>query len=195
MVKKIFYVVTILIALFAVYVAVQPSRYRIERANVIAAPQQVVYDQIANFRAWARWAPWSSLDPKMTVDYGGAPSGVGATYHWKGDDKTVGEGKMTIVDAKPPGQLGIRLEFIKPWAALSRNEFVLTPDGGGTKVAWVMSGENDFVGKAYGVFMNMDKAVGPMFEKGLADLRKLAEEESVRARENAAKELKGTATP
>jgi hypothetical protein len=50
-----------------------------------------------------------------------------------------------------------------------------------------MSGDNDFVGKAYGVFVDMDKAVGSMFEKGLADLRAAAEAESVRAREEAAK--------
>jgi uncharacterized protein YndB with AHSA1/START domain len=189
MVKKIFYVVTILIALFAVYVAVQPSRYRIERANVIAAPQQVVYDQIANFRAWERWAPWNKLDPKMKVEHGGPTAAPGSTYHWKGDDKTVGEGRMTIAEAKPPDQVVIQLEFIKPWESKARTEFLLKPDGGGTRVAWVMSGDNDFIGKAYGVFVDMDKAVGAMFEKGLADLRTVAEEESVRARESAAKAL------
>jgi len=187
MVKKILLAVAILIALFAVYVALQPARYRIERTHVVAAPPEVVYDQIASFRAWERWAPWSKLDPKMAVEYGGPPSGVGATYHWKGDDKTVGEGRMKIVEAKAPERILIQLDFIKPWESKARNEFLLKPDGGGTKVAWVMSGDNDFVGKAYGVFVDMDKAVGSMFEKGLADLRAAAEAESVRAREEAAK--------
>jgi hypothetical protein len=94
---------------------------------------------------------------------------------------------MTIVEAKPPEQVLIQLDFIKPWESKARNEFLLKPDGGGTKVAWVMSGDNDFVGKAYGVFVDMDKAVGSMFEKGLADLRTVAEAESVRIREEAAK--------
>jgi len=195
MVKKIFYTVTIVIGLFALYVALQPSRYRIERSQAIAVPPQVAYDQIGNFRAWAQWAPWSRLDPKMKVEYGGAASGLGATYYWKGDDKSVGEGRMTIVEAKPPEQIGINLEFIKPWAATSRTEFFLRPDGGGTRVTWVMTGENDFVGKAYAVFMSMDKAIGPMFEKGLGDLRRVAEEESVRARQNAAQQLKSPSTP
>jgi hypothetical protein len=34
-----------------------------------------------------------------------------------------------------------------------------------------MSGENDFVGKLFAVFMDMDKMVGPDFEKGLGALK------------------------
>jgi uncharacterized protein YndB with AHSA1/START domain len=187
MVKKILVAIAILIALFAGYVALQPAGYRIVRSEVIAAPPQVVYGQIADFHAWSRWAPWNRLDPKMAVDYGGPTAQAGSTYHWKGDDKSVGEGKMTLAEVRPPERILIDLEFIKPWASKARNEFVLQPDGGGTKVSWVMSGENDFIGKAYGVFANMDKAVGGMFEEGLRDLRKVAEAESVRIREEAAR--------
>ena len=34
-----------------------------------------------------------------------------------------------------------------------------------------MSGEHDFVGKLFAVFMDMDKMVGPDFEKGLESLK------------------------
>ena len=33
-----------------------------------------------------------------------------------------------------------------------------------------MSGRNNFMAKAFGLFMNMDTMVGSSFEKGLADL-------------------------
>ena len=38
-----------------------------------------------------------------------------------------------------------------------------------------MAGENNFMAKAFGLFMNMDKMVGGDFEKGLAQLKSVAE--------------------
>jgi hypothetical protein len=38
-----------------------------------------------------------------------------------------------------------------------------------------MDGENNFVGKAFCLFMNMDKMVGGDFEKGLAQMKTVAE--------------------
>jgi hypothetical protein len=38
-----------------------------------------------------------------------------------------------------------------------------------------MSGTNNFIGKAFCMFMNMEKIIGPDFEKGLAELKTVAE--------------------
>lgn len=38
-----------------------------------------------------------------------------------------------------------------------------------------MSGTNNFLGKAFALFMNMDKRVGADFEKGLAQLKAVSE--------------------
>jgi hypothetical protein len=69
----------------------------------------------------------------------------------------------------------IKLEFLKPWEQKSMTSFTFEPAPGGTKVTWAMTGDHDFVGKLFAVFMNMDQAVGPDFEKGLAALKALAE--------------------
>jgi hypothetical protein len=39
-----------------------------------------------------------------------------------------------------------------------------------------MTGERDFIGKLFGLFMDMDKMVGPDFEKGLKTLKEQVEE-------------------
>ena len=39
-----------------------------------------------------------------------------------------------------------------------------------------MTGENNFMSKAFDLFMNMDKTVGADFEKGLAQMKALAEQ-------------------
>jgi hypothetical protein len=38
-----------------------------------------------------------------------------------------------------------------------------------------MAGDNNFIGKAFSLFMNMDKMIGADFEKGLAQMKTVAE--------------------
>ena len=75
-----------------------------------------------------------------------------------------------ITDSRPPQSVTIHLEFLKPFAATNTTQFELAPSGTGTHVVWTMTGHNNFVAKAMTVFMDMDKTVGPDFEKGLQQL-------------------------
>jgi hypothetical protein len=43
-----------------------------------------------------------------------------------------------------------------------------------------MSGENNFMSKAFDLFMNMDKTVGADFEKGLSQMKTTAEQQAQR---------------
>jgi len=47
--------------------------------------------------------------------------------------------------------------------------------GNHTAVTWSLTGENDFMAKAVGLFMNMDRMVGGEFEKGLAHMKSVVE--------------------
>jgi hypothetical protein len=170
MLKKILLFVVVVVGLFAAYVATRPTQWRITRSTTVAAPAEAVFGKVADFHGWDAWSPWAKLDPAMKTDYSGTPGTVGSSYHWVGNDK-VGEGRMTITELVPGRKVGIKLEFIKPWPQTSLTEFGFVPEGAGTKVTWTMSGENDFVGKLFTVFMDMDKMVGPDFEKGLAALK------------------------
>lgn len=82
---------------------------------------------------------------------------------------------MTIVEAKPGERVAIRLEFIKPFAATSSTEFTFAETGGATQATWTMEGHNNFVAKAFAVFNDMDKLIGADFEKGLSQLKAVAE--------------------
>lgn len=82
---------------------------------------------------------------------------------------------MTITESTPSSRILIKLEFLKPFAATNDTEFRFEPGAGGTTVTWTMSGENNFMAKAAGLVMNMDKMVGADFEKGLAQLKAVAE--------------------
>ena len=47
-------------------------------------------------------------------------------------------------------------------------------------MTWSMSGKNNFLARAMCLFMNMDKMVGGDFEKGLANLKAIAEAQARR---------------
>ncbi len=167
-------VIVLIVLIFCVVVAMQPATYHVERSATINAPASVVFEQVNDFHKWNAWSPWSKLDPAMKTSFEGAPAGTGAIYSWNGNDQ-VGEGRMTITESRPSEQIKIKLDFIKPFAATSATVFSFKPQGNQTAVTWTMDGNNNFVGKAASLFMNMDKMVGTDFEKGLAQMKTIAE--------------------
>lgn len=175
MFKKILIALAIVVVAFVVVVLVQPSSFRVERSTDVAAPADIVFGYVEDFHRWTDWSPWDKLDPAQTRTYEGAESGKGAIFAWSGNDK-VGEGRMTIVDARPHEKVTVNLEFLKPWKSTNEVTFLLAPAGDGTKVTWRMDGEYDFVGKAMSLFMDMDSMIGKDFEMGLASLEGLAED-------------------
>jgi hypothetical protein len=163
------------VVVFLIVVALQPSSFKVARSTTIGAPPSVVFAHVNDFRKWEAWNPWDKVDPAMKKTYEGSPAGVGAVYAWVGNSD-VGEGKMTITESRPRELVRINMEFFKPMAGTSTTEFTFAPQGGnGTLVTWTMSGDNNFIGKAMCLFMNMDTMIGGQFEKGLADMKAVAE--------------------
>ena len=174
MLKKILIVVGIVIVCFVAIVAMQPAQFSISRSATIAAPPAEVFPLVNDFHRWDAWSPWAKLDPAMKQTYTGSPAGVGAVYSWVGNDQ-VGEGRMAIVESQPNERVGIKLDFLKPFAASNDAEFTFKPAGNGVVVNWTMSGRNNFISKAFSLFMNMDKMIGSDFEKGLSQMKSVAE--------------------
>ena len=174
MIKKIVLALAAIVVVFVVIVALQPSEFRVTRSATIAAPPPAVFAQVNDFHKWDAWSPWAKLDPNMKKTHEGAPAGTGAIYSWSGNDQ-VGEGRMTLTESRPSELIRIKLEFMKPFAATNTTEFTFKPEGNQTVVTWSMFGTNNFIAKAFGLFMNMDKMVGGDFEKGLASMTSVVE--------------------
>jgi uncharacterized protein YndB with AHSA1/START domain len=153
------------------------DEYTVERAATISAPARVVFDLIADFHRWTEWSPWEDIDPALQRTYSGAESGAGAVYEWSGNRKA-GSGRMEITQAVPPTKVEIALQFLKPFKASSTTAFTLDEADGGTRVTWRMVGRKTFMTRLMGIFMSMDKMVGPDFEKGLAQLTTAAQASS-----------------
>jgi hypothetical protein len=175
MLKKILIALGAALVLLLIVIALQPAKFRIERSITMAAPPEAAFAQVNDFHAWNKWSPWDKLDPSLKRSYAGPSSGTGAKYAWVGNDD-VGEGRMTIEKSSAPSEVQIKLEFLKPFAATNDTTFTFAKTAEGNKTTWAMEGDNSFMGKAFGLFMNMDQMVGKDFEKGLASMKTLAEE-------------------
>jgi uncharacterized protein YndB with AHSA1/START domain len=166
--------VAVIVIVFLAVVALRPSDFRVTRTANISAPAPVVFAHVNDLHKWQEWSPWAKLDPAAKGTFEGPPAGTGAVFAWAGNNK-VGEGRMTITESHPSDLVRFRLEFQKPFTATNTAEFTFKPEGNQTAVTWSMAGKNNFVFKAVGLFMNCDKMMGGQFEKGLTDLKSLAE--------------------
>ncbi|MDX6499795.1 MAG: hypothetical protein QOG23_3055 [Blastocatellia bacterium] len=174
MIKKILLGLVVIVVILLVVIALQSSTYHVERTATINAPASVVFAQVNDFHKWNAWSPWAKLDPSMKQTFEGAPAGNGALYTWAGNNQ-VGEGRMLITESHPSDLVKIKLDFLRPFAASSNTVFTFKPEGNQTKVTWAMDGDKNFIAKAFHLFMNIDKMVGSDFEKGLAQMKSVAE--------------------
>lgn len=149
--------------------------YSVQRTTQIDAPASEVYGRIADFHRWPGWSPYEELDPDMERSYTGAESGAGAGYEWSGNMKA-GAGRMEIVEAMPHERIVIDLKFSKPFRSEATATFTLVGSGDTTSVTWSMTGPVTTATRVMGVFRSMDKMMGPVFEKGLAQLKAEAED-------------------
>jgi hypothetical protein len=172
--KRLLVALVLLLAGLAIFVALQPDDYRLTRSTTIAAPAAAIFPHVNDLHRWEDWSPWAKVDPNAKVAFAGAPAGQGAVFTWDGNDK-VGAGTMTITESRPSDLIRIKTDFVKPFAGTSKTEFVFSQMGGQTNVIWTMTGTHNFIGKAMCLVTSMERMLGPDFEKGLAQLKRVVE--------------------
>jgi polyketide cyclase/dehydrase/lipid transport protein len=166
-------IVVVVIAGILIYAATKPDSFRVQRTANIKAPPDKIQALIADLKAWPAWSPYEKKDPAMKRSYGAVTAGKGATYAWEGN-KDVGQGSMEILESSPQKVL-IKLDFLKPFEAHNKGEFMLVPKGDTTDVTWAIYGPSPYMSKLMSTFMDFDKMIGRDFEQGLADLKAAAE--------------------
>ncbi len=173
MIKKVLLGLVAVIAIILVIASFQSDDLNVTRSATIAAPPEALFKVVNDFRQWDAWSPWSKLDPNMKKSLEGPPEGVGAVYRWSGNNE-VGEGSTRLIESKPNEKIGMKLEFVRPFAGTSDVQFTFVPEGAGTKVTWSMQSKKPFIGKLMGMFMDCEKMCGDQFSEGLTNLGKVA---------------------
>ncbi len=162
------------IVIVLILAAAKPNKFRIERSLDIAAPAAKIFPYLEDLKAQRLWSPWDQKDPDMKRVYIGPDKGAGQIYEWDGN-REIGAGRQEITSVTPNEKVEANIEFIRPMRANNRIEFLLRPAGSGTRVTWAIFGPWPFLHRVMGVFMSMDKMIGNEFEKGLLQLKALAE--------------------
>ena len=174
MIKRIAIAIAVAVVALVAFIATRPNEFQISRSTIFAAPPAKIFPLVNNLHAFQTWNPYAKKDPSMEQVWEGPPAGVGAVYRWSGNND-IGAGSMTITESRPNDLVKLDLAFLRPFEATNEVAFTFEPQGEKTLVTWAMHGKNNFVAKAMQLVMDMDKMVGTDFEKGLADMRAIAE--------------------
>lgn len=152
-----------------------PSDVTVMRQAEIKAPPEKVFALVSSYKRFSEWSPWAGLDPNTKYAFEGADSSVGSKMTWASNNPNVGKGSQEITELTPPSHLTVKLDFGE--MGVSQSNWTLEPKDGGTLATW------DFRMKAEGVMnrwlgLMMDRFIGPDYEKGLANVKAIAEKEA-----------------
>ena len=163
--KYILFVLLIVVIGLAVFIAVQPNSFEVERSRTIKAPASVVYNNVIDFKNWEAWNSWKEEKPEIVITLPEETKGIGGSYTWEDED---GIGAMKTLDAKQNASITQEMQFGD--FPKSDIKWSFTPnDDGSTEVTWNIAGKDlPFGFKAFATLMGgMEKQIGPHYERGL----------------------------
>ncbi|MEO1507365.1 MAG: SRPBCC family protein [Cyanobacteria bacterium J06633_23] len=156
---------------------VLPSQIHVERSLLISAPPTEIFPMVSDFNQWEAWSPWAKMDPNAEMAISG--TGVGQTMEWHSEDPDVGNGTQEIMGMESPSYVSTHLDFGDQGMADAM--LTLTPQGEGTLVSWTLDSDMRAgvptvmqpISTYFGFLM--DSMIGKDYEKGLSNLKALAE--------------------
>lgn len=170
--KGLLIVVFVFVILFFIVTLFLPSHYEIKRTVEVRSPVSMVFYLVDDLRNWKHWDAWYELDTNQIRSYEGHLFGKNAIFKWSSKERNVGNGEMKIVEEEPFKKIKISMIFGNNMR--SDGEFTFDEKDGKTIVTWRMWGEFSFLAKWFRFFM--EETAGKDFEKGLANIKKIAEE-------------------
>lgn len=172
LIKKILFAIFGVIAVFLVVGLFLPSSFDVQRKVEINASTEQVYAKVADLRAWKTWGVWFERDPNMQVSYSGDVASVGMKSSWISEQEGSGEMTITKLGANKMVQYSL---YFPDFDMGSTGELTLVQTDSGTEVTWRDYGDvgANPVNRYFAVMM--DAMIGPDFEAGLANLKKVVE--------------------
>jgi effector-binding domain-containing protein len=169
--KRIVYILLVLIAIIIIIAYLLPRHSHVERSLLIVAPAEQIFEQVNTLKNWPNWSPWHKLDPNMEIEYLNSDKGEGAKYTWKSANEKVGNGSLTITKSIPYDTISAEMDFMDNGKASSN--FIFTKSDSGIIVKWTMDSDLGWnpVSRYFGLML--DRIIGPEFQKGLNSLNEI----------------------
>jgi hypothetical protein len=165
--KYLFLLLLLSLVALSIFVATQKGDFTVERSKVINSPKSAVFNYVNDYKNWEDFGSWTAQDPEMKIKYPQNTIGKGASYSWEGKE---GNGSMKTIFVKENDSIAQKMNY----EGTASNVFWSFKDTvGGTKVTWKTTGKMSFLFKIYTAFNGgVDKVIGGMYEKSLANLDK-----------------------
>ena len=167
--------VVVLLALMAGAAFLLPATVEVSRSTTIDATPAQVFPYVNDLRNFNKWSPWAKQDPEAHYTFGGTERGIGQKMSWASDDPNVGAGTQEITASTPNQSVEVALDFGDMGQATA--SYRLSAKQGKTEVTWRFSSDNGANPLKRYIGLMMDRWLGPVYEEGLAALKKLVEDE------------------
>jgi uncharacterized protein YndB with AHSA1/START domain len=167
--------VAIVLTLAIAYIL--PGKIQVERATVIEAPPEHVFELVNSFESFNQWSPWYERDPEGHYRIEGPEHGVGARMIWASEKPDVGSGSQEIIESVPDRLVRTKLDFGDMGDANAF--FQIEPRGDElTHLVWGFDTDLGLNPVSRYVGLMFERWIGPDYEHGLAKLKTLAEEKA-----------------
>lgn len=174
--KRIFLLLTILLIILLVWAAFISGDCKYEKSISINAPVERVWKNTNTLKAMDQWSPWNDLDPVMKKDWTGTTGQPGEKVCWDSKNKQAGKGCQELEKVDETGKrIDTKIKFLTPYESEANAYVTVVPEGNGSKVTWGFTSEIPYPFTLMKLFMNMEKAVGKDYQKGLSRLKTLSE--------------------
>lgn len=169
--------ILVLVLLIAIIGLFLPSKVHVERSITVNTAPDIPFNLINDLSKFNDWSPWYNIDTNTVYTNSELKTGVGAWISWKSDNPDVGNGKLSITESKPNELIVTKLEF-EGWDP-SGASYLFTTENNTTKITWTMDSDMGYnvIGRWFGLFM--DDMIGKDYDKGLAAIKKICEEQPI----------------
>lgn len=136
---RILFILTVAImAGFLIWALFLPSEVDVDKSIEIAAPMELVFNNVNNFRTWDKWSPWK--DSVMNSSFSGDSAGLGSVMIWR--SKKIGNGEQKIIVSEFGKHIRTELKYEGGSDAIT--DIFFEQIGDKVKVSWKFKSKKDF---------------------------------------------------
>jgi hypothetical protein len=170
----VLYTLAGLVLLIVVLMLVAPKGSKLERSIVANVSPEQAFQSLRSLKNFDDWSPWNDRDPNLVRGYKGKEGEIGSIAWWKGN-REVGEGEQEVKTLDPNSYIETELRFFKPFKAVNKSYWRISPEGNGTKVTWGFDAKFKMPMNIMFLFISMESAISKDYEIGLERWKSLVE--------------------
>jgi hypothetical protein len=151
----------------------------IKKTVTIKAPASAIYAQLVRLENFKQVSVWDQQDSSLIYSPAVNDGAAGGSIGWKGSPEISGEGKIEITGLEKEKKITHTISFTKPKKGTAESVFLLQQkDTNTTEVTWDFKLATPRPWNIFNLFFSLDKQMGGDFEKGLAALKGVMENQN-----------------